>query len=65
MKNSTELRTELVKVFDGLKNGTISPAIAGELNNSVGKIINSVKLDLEYAALRKEKPEIDFLKNTK
>ena len=65
MKNTNELRGELVKVFNDLKSGAISPVIAGELNNAVGKIINSVKLDLEYAALRKEKPEINFLKNTK
>jgi hypothetical protein len=64
MKNITDVRAELSKVFVGLKNGSINPSVASELNNSAGKIINSVKIELEYYALRKEKPEIEFLKNT-
>jgi hypothetical protein len=31
------------------------------MNNSAGKIINSLKVELEYFALRKEKPNIPFL----
>ena len=33
----------------------------GELANTAGKIISSVKLELEYAALRKDRPQIAFL----
>jgi hypothetical protein len=33
----------------------------GELANTAGKIIASVKLELEYAALRKDRPTIAFL----
>lgn len=33
----------------------------GEFINAAGKIINSVKLEFEYAELRKETPVIDFL----
>lgn len=61
MKNINEVREQLSTVFAGLKDGTITPGVATELNNSVGKIINSVKVELEYYALRKEKPEIKFL----
>lgn len=61
MKNVVELRKELAKVFDGLRKGTISAKDATEMNNCAGKIINTCKVELEYAALRKEKPEIPFL----
>lgn len=61
MKNIVDLRNELVAIFEQLKAKEISYADAKELNNSAGKIINSVKVELEYAALRKAKPEIMFL----
>jgi hypothetical protein len=58
----TQLRNEMLNVFDGLRAGTIQPAEAKELSNASGKIINSAKLQLEYMVQRKEKPEIDFIK---
>ena len=61
MKNITELRQELAKIFAELKAGTITAKDAGELNNTAGKMINSVKVELEYYALRKETPTIRFM----
>lgn len=61
MKNITEVREQLADVFAQLKSGAISPGVATELNNAAGKIINSLKVELEYFSLRKEKPEIQFL----
>lgn len=61
MRSIIQLREELSEVFTGLKNGSIEPKTASEMNNAAGKIINTVKVQLEYSALRKEKPEIDFL----
>lgn len=61
MKNVIELRKKLCVVFDELKDKTIRPQVAKELVNTAGKIINSVKLELEYSSLRKETPIIDFL----
>lgn len=61
MKNVIELRNELCEVFDGIRNDTIKLGVAKELVNAAGKIINSVKLELEYAALRKEVPIVEFL----
>ena len=63
MTTITELRQELSKVFDDLRAGVIKPGQAAELNNTAGKIINSTKVELEYYALRKESPEIEFFKN--
>ena len=62
MKTITELRTELGKIFEGLGNGTVDVKAATEMNNSAGKMINTVKVQLEYAALRKETPKISFMK---
>lgn len=61
MKNMIDLRTELAQVFDELRSGSIKPKEAAEMNNTAGKIINSVKVELDYYALRKEKPSIPFL----
>lgn len=61
MKNIVELRKELSQVVEDLKAKRIEPKTAKELNNAVGKVIASVKVQLEYAAMRKEKPRIGFL----
>ena len=62
MKHISELTTELSSLYDGLKNGTVDVKIAAELNNTAGKIINAQRVQLEYAELRKEQPDIDFMK---
>ena len=61
MKNITELRDELAAVFIGLKTGTLEAKQAVEMNNAAGKIINTVKVQLEYAHMRKEAPNIPFM----
>lgn len=61
MKNVDELRARLSVVFDDLQKGTIKPKEAAELANIAGKMINSAKVQLEYAALRKDEPSIAFL----
>jgi len=60
--NATELREDLLKVYEGLRNGTMNRRAAVEVNNTAGKIIASAKIQLEYSRLRKETPEIPFLK---
>lgn len=61
MKTINELRNELLQLFGDIKSGTTDTKVAGEMNNTAGKIINSVKVELEYAALRKIEPAIPFL----
>ena len=65
MKNANELRKHLSEVFDDLRAGTIKPSEASELANIAGKIISSAKVQCEYYSLRKESPEIAFLKEAK
>jgi hypothetical protein len=62
MKHISELSTELATLYDGLKNGTIEVKVAAEMNNTAGKIIHAQRVQLEYAALRKEEPDIAFMK---
>lgn len=63
MKNVTELRDQLSQVFTDLRGGEIKHTDAAELANIAGKMINSAKVQLDYYALRKEAPNIDFLKS--
>ena len=62
MKHISELTTELSELYQGLKNGTMDVKVATEMNNTAGKIINAQRVQLEYAELRKEQPDIDFMK---
>ena len=62
MKHISELTTDLSALYEGLKNGTMDVKIATEMNNTAGKIINAQRVQLEYAELRKEQPDIDFMK---
>lgn len=50
-----------ISVYDALVADTIHFGRAKEMTNALGKTINSVKIRLEYAALRKEKPDIAFM----
>lgn len=65
MKNITELRDELTQLFAGLKSGATDVKAAGEMNNTAGKIINTLKVQLEYHIQREETPNIPFLDNGK
>ena len=62
MKHISELTTELSALYEGLKNGTTDVKVATEMNNTAGKIINAQRVQLEYAELRKEQPDIAFMK---
>ena len=62
MENVESLRRDLSEVFRGLKDGSLKPKVAAEMNNTAGKMIQSVKVQLDYYALRKETPVIEFLK---
>ncbi len=61
MKNVTELRNELIDVFQKLKDGTLEHKRAKEMSNAAGKIIGTVSLQLKYAQQRNETPVIKFL----
>lgn len=62
MNHISALTTELSTLYHALKDGTIEVKIATEMNNTAGKIINAQRVQLEYAELRKEQPDIPFMK---
>ena len=62
MKTITDLRNELCNAFEDLKAGNINPKVASEMNNSAGKIIHTLKVQLEYHTMTKSTPNIPFLK---
>jgi hypothetical protein len=61
MTTITEIRDQLVEVFNGLRTGTVEPKDAVEINNTAGKIISTAKVQIAYHALRGEAPNIPFL----
>lgn len=65
MNKASELRDQLARVFEELRSGAIKPGEAAELANLAGKMIASAKVQVEYYALRKEAPDISFLKDDK
>ena len=60
-KTIKTLRDDLYVVFSGLKDGSVDPKVAAEMNNTAGKIINTVRAELQYAEQRKVEPNIEFL----
>lgn len=61
MKNIKDLVDELSALFGKIETGKVDVNVAGEMNNTAGKIINAQKVQLEYAALKKVAPSIAFL----
>lgn len=61
MTTITEIRDNLIEVFNGLRDGTVDIKDAVEINNTAGKIINSAKVQIAYSALRGDTPYIPFL----
>lgn len=63
-KDMTELRDQLLEAFDQLKGDPRRVIQVKELTNTAGKIINTVKSQMEYAMLRAEEPDIAFMGKT-
>lgn len=61
MTNVSDIRNQLIEVFEGLRSGSIEPKAAIEVNNTAGKIIGTAKVQLAYHAMRNEQPIIPFL----
>lgn len=61
MRNITELRENLADNYDQLKSGKMEPKLAKELANTAGKILTSIKTELEYNRMVGRKKKIDFM----
>ena len=60
-KDIHELREQLLDAYDMVKTDPRRANQVKEMANTAGKIIGTLKLELEYAMLRQEKPKIPFL----
>ncbi len=65
MENVVDMRNELLNVFRELREDTIDLPVAQEVNNTAGKILNTVKVELAKAVLCGEIPVISFLGGSK
>lgn len=63
MENITELRNNLADLFEQIRTDAIDVKHAAEMNNTAGKIIASLKVELDYAEQRQVQPDIEFLNN--
>jgi hypothetical protein len=63
-KDINELREQLLDAFDWVKADPRRANQVKEMANTAGKVIGTVKCQLEYALLRNEQPEIPFLGKT-
>jgi hypothetical protein len=57
----TELREDLLQLYAGI-GVDVDVIVAKEKSNAAGKILKSVAIQLKLAELRKETPEIPFVK---
>ena len=63
-KDISELRDQLLEAFDAVRADPRKAGQVQEMSNAAGKIIATLKTQLEYALLRNEMPEIDFMGKT-
>lgn len=63
MNNINELRGSLIDNYKSMKAGKMSLKTGKELANMAGKIINSVKVELEYNQFIGKKEKIGFLES--
>jgi hypothetical protein len=61
-KTTTELRAVLCETISAVQAKTMPPDVAEAISNASGKIIASLRVELEYSRMRAEKPEIGFIK---
>lgn len=61
MKNTKELRDELVKVFQGVSDGTIETSTGKTLVATSNAMLKSAQLELEQNKLLGKKKNIKFL----
>ena len=61
MNNINELRESLADNYAKMKANEMSLSVGKELANTAGKIINSLKVELEYNSIMDVQKEIPFL----
>lgn len=65
INNIHELRADLLEAYEELRKDPRRVNQAKESANLAGKILGTLSAEMEYAAMRKEQPEIPFMGKTK
>lgn len=61
MNSIEDLRNDLLTNIDEIKTGDLPVKEAEAITNTAGKVLNTVMVQLKYADLKQEKPEIPYL----
>lgn len=61
MKNITEIREILCEEIDNLRAKRTTPAYVNAIVNATGKILTTVKMEMEHAKLAGKKPNLAFI----
>ena len=61
MQNIKELRDLLVESYEQTKAGTMDLKTCKEIANTAGKIIHTLRIELDYIALTGKQKDISFL----
>lgn len=62
--NTKQLRAVLCDTIDAVRSQTMTPDAAEAVSNASGKIIASLRVELEYRRMRGEVPKLAFLEAT-
>jgi hypothetical protein len=61
---TSELRTVLCETLAAVRDKTMPPDAADAISNASGKIIASLRVELEYRRMRGEVPALPFMEST-
>jgi len=60
-----DLRTVLAEQINRIRNNEATPAQVNAVTNATGKILSSIRMEIEYCKLVGETPHIDFIPSNK
>lgn len=61
MKTMHQIREMLCEEIDALRAKTTTPANVNAIVNATGKILTTVKMEMEYAKLMNKQPDLQFM----
>lgn len=64
IKNMNDIRAMLCQEIQSLRNKQTTPSSVNAIVNATGKIISTIKLELEYAKLVNKEPAMTFIQLT-
>ena len=61
MQNIKELRNMLIEAFEQTKAGTMDKGTSKQLANTAGKIIHTLRIELDYIVISGQQKDLTFL----